>query len=110
MAAGTLVAFLDADDVWLPGKLLNQVSLFKNNPGLGMACEASNYWYKWNNPQKNDVVIPAGTEQDKLFDPPKLLFQLYPLQTGGAPCPSSLMLTKKVINKVGNFEEVFINE
>ncbi len=30
-ASGDLVAFLDADDVWLPQKLENQVEIFQKN-------------------------------------------------------------------------------
>jgi glycosyltransferase involved in cell wall biosynthesis len=35
-AKGALVAFLDSDDIWLPGKLSRQVRLLKDNPGLGL--------------------------------------------------------------------------
>lgn len=35
-ARGEIVAFLDADDYWLPGKLLRVVEEFEKNPKLGM--------------------------------------------------------------------------
>src|SRR5262245_54352300 len=36
LARAPLVAFLDADDVWLPHKLERQVALFGADPGLGV--------------------------------------------------------------------------
>jgi len=40
-AHGEFLAFLDADDKWLPDKLNLQVEVFKNNPTIGMvACGA----------------------------------------------------------------------
>jgi len=33
-ATGALIGFLDADDVWLPGKLVAQIALFRARPAL----------------------------------------------------------------------------
>ena len=35
-ARGTYVAFVDADDLWLPQKLARQMSLFESTPNLGL--------------------------------------------------------------------------
>ena len=35
IARGDLIAFLDADDVWLPSKITRQVQAFQSNPGAG---------------------------------------------------------------------------
>ena len=32
------VAFLDADDLWLPDKLANQISIFESNPDYSLVC------------------------------------------------------------------------
>lgn len=106
-AKGELVAFLDADDVWLPNKLANQVSIFQRHPQVGMVAEASDYWYSWNKPDADNVLIPVGAPQNKVYQPKELLYHLYPLGNGAAPCPSGLMLTKEAIHRVGGFEEHF---
>ena len=107
---GELIALLDADDVWLPGKLFNQVAIFANNPGIGMVAEASLYWASWNQQQAKDVTIAVGANPGKVYSPPALMFILYPLKTGAAPCPSALMLTKAAIIKAGGFEKSFIKK
>jgi glycosyltransferase involved in cell wall biosynthesis len=109
-AKGSLIAFLDADDVWLPNKLSNQVSIFDENPEISMIAEASNYWYSWDNPANKDVEIAVGAAPDKIYNPPQLMFELYPLGSGAAPCPSALILKKEAIERAGKFEESFIKE
>ena len=40
-AAGRYVAFLDADDWWLPAKLSRQVALLDGQPGVGFCSTAT---------------------------------------------------------------------
>jgi glycosyltransferase involved in cell wall biosynthesis len=55
-ASGEIVAFQDADDEWLPGKLARQMRLLRSDPRLTVvACAAS-------------FVSPAGKELGLLFD------------------------------------------
>ena len=106
-ASGKLIAFLDADDVWLPGKLSDQVRIFGQHPQMAMVAEASAYWYSWDDPKMKDITIPVGAPQDVLYAPQQLTGLLYPLGEGAAPCPSGLMLAKDAIERVGGFEESF---
>lgn len=38
MSSSPFIAFLDADDEWLPRKLERQISLLKEEPNIGMVC------------------------------------------------------------------------
>ena len=47
-AKGRYIAFLDADDVWLPWKLEHQVGLLNSHPEAGMVYGPAQWWYSWN--------------------------------------------------------------
>ncbi len=79
LCKGTLIALLDSDDCWLPGKLQQQFELFDHHPEAGMICEASKFWHSWNDPSLEDVVVNVGVEPNKLYDSPELMYSLYPL-------------------------------
>lgn len=99
------VAFLDADDVWLPNKLRYQLDIFRNNPGVTVTLESSLYWNSWCNLKKEDVLIPVGAAEGA-YKPPQLMLLLYPLGTGAAPCPSGIMVQRAVLRRCV-FEELF---
>lgn len=107
-ANGELVAFVDADDVWLPTKLEEQVRIFLNWPEIAMVVETSRYWYSWENPNHPDKDISVGAPPDQRYTPPALALQLYPLASGDAPCPSSIVMTKAALQRIGGFEESFV--
>ncbi len=107
LSKGSFIAFLDADDCWLQEKLLHQVELFKQHPTAQMVCQASRFWYSWNNPNKEDVVVNIGVEPDRLYHAPELIKSLYPLGKGAPPCPTGIIIKKEAFKRSGGFEESF---
>ncbi|HYG03224.1 MAG TPA: glycosyltransferase family 2 protein [Chryseosolibacter sp.] len=104
-AQGSVVAFIDADDVWLPQKLSYQLGIFRKFPNVAVILEASEYWRSWVNPDQHDIVIPVGAREGVYF-PPELMLTLYPLAKGAAPCPSGIMIKKSSLKR-SYFEESF---
>jgi len=109
-AKGDYIAFLDADDYFLPNKISEQVGYFLKYPDISMAAEASIYWYDWMEGGLSNRKIEVGGRNDKVIDPPQLMLDLYPLSTGNAPCPCSLMVKKELMAKIGGFEANFDKE
>lgn len=106
-AKGTFIAFLDADDWWLPEKLTKQVAVFEAHERVSMICEASMYWSSWSDKNLDDVLIKIGAPGNVVYAPGELITHLYPLSKGAAPCPSGIVVRKDSILKLGGFEESF---
>jgi glycosyltransferase involved in cell wall biosynthesis len=104
---GELVALLDADDFWFPDKLRQQVAILQENTSAGMVFGRSEYWNSWNPDGHEDDTIPKLVPGGRLYEPPELWKQCYPIGGFGAPCPSDLLIRRSVIEQVGGFEECF---
>lgn len=110
-SSGSLIAFLDADDVWLSHKLSEQISVYRDFPGVGMVYGRPRYWYSWSGrwfdrlrDHRPRLPVPENT----LTEPPTLLFASYPLGRGAAPCPSDVIIRRAAVLNVGGFEECFV--
>jgi glycosyltransferase involved in cell wall biosynthesis len=109
-AKGDYIAFLDADDVWLPRKLEEQVAILGSHPEVGMVYGAKQYWYSWTGDPRDarrDFVASLGIQTDSLFEPPALLSLLYPLGIASLPHTSSLLLRREVVERLGGYEDRF---
>jgi glycosyltransferase involved in cell wall biosynthesis len=106
---GDYIAFLDADDVWLPNKLKEQLAILHAQPEAGMVYGATEYWHSWTgNPEDagRDYVPDLGIQADTLVKPPTLLTR-YLESKALTPCPSDILLRRHILERVGGFEENF---
>lgn len=107
-ARGELVAFLDADDVWLPQRLERSVRLLRENPSAGMVYGESEYWRSWEGRQAQHVdrVQPHGFRADRVVPAPELLLR-HLTHAAFLPCPSALTVRRAAALACGGFVDAF---
>lgn len=101
------VAFIDADDLWRPEKLAEQLAILQAELDASLVCGAVNYWSSWNGGA--DVIRPTGLNQGLVLAP-QMALDTYPLGEGHAPTPSDIMVRRTVVEAVGGFEESFVGK
>jgi len=106
-ATAPYIAFLDADDIWLPDKLAEQVEVLETMPDVAMVAGAKQYWYSWDpGSTKTDRIVLTGEIADRRLDPPEAALTLYPLGTATG-AGTDFLVRRSVFESVGGFEEHF---
>jgi glycosyltransferase involved in cell wall biosynthesis len=108
-AQGDFIALLDADDVWLPRKLEQQIAILKGRPGVAMVYGPTQWWYSWTGKaedQQRDFVHALGVEPNTWIQPPTLLVRFLS-DEGISPCTCSMLVRREVLERIGGFEENF---
>jgi glycosyltransferase involved in cell wall biosynthesis len=109
-ATGQYLAFLDADDVYLPRKLEEQVRILDAERGAQVLYAATEYWHGWSgladDRARDWIWRPHGVGIDQVIAPPHTLVTF--LRHGGTvPCMGSVLVRREAVGAVGGWEESF---
>ena len=108
-AQGEYITFLDADDVWFPHTLEQQVAMMESHPEAAMTYGYMQLWYSWTDKpedKKQDHLFDLGVPQNTLIQPPTLLINTLNSYYQ-EPGMGNAIIRAETFKKLGRFEERF---
>lgn len=105
---GEYIAFLDADDVWLPQKTEQQLAIFREHPELGLVYGRTQIWHSWAGGQgtTKDFFYGLGVPPNTIHKHPSLLGNLIDNRFQ-SPTTCNAMISRKAFEQAGGFEDRF---
>jgi glycosyltransferase involved in cell wall biosynthesis len=107
-ATGEYVGFLDADDIWLPEKLDEQISIMEREAAAAMVYGRTLIWRSWNAAHDlgGDFFYDLGVPPSYLYPPP-VLFETLLSNQAQSPTTCNALIRRCVLEEIGGFEESF---
>lgn len=112
---GKYLAFLDADDVWLPERLETHLRVLEANPDVAMVMGPTVLWSSWdraNVPYRRpwlaaDIPTDLGLPVGQALDAPIVAIGFLESHGGNVPGICSLLVRRDAVLSVGGFDPDF---
>lgn len=105
-AKGELIAYLDADDIWVPDKLIYETDILKKHANIGMVMSPVKYFFDPAREDKQPYEQDLSSLDERIYNPSEI-FPRFLQSFAITPCPSATLIRRQVIEQIGGWENVF---
>ena len=110
-ASGDYVAFLDADDVYLPRRLERHAEIIARHPGVACVQSCMLRWYAWEDAgdagRPDEPERPPAGDREVVVDPPGLLLLLLETRGGTPSGTCNLSVRRSAFLEAGGSDDSF---
>jgi glycosyltransferase involved in cell wall biosynthesis len=107
-AKGDFIAFLDADDVWLPGKIAMQVKYLQDHPDVGVVFGGFSRWYAEADGSFATPPTPINLNTSLKLVSEHTGWIYKDILLDSVICIITAMVRRSVIDTVGAFDESLV--
>ncbi len=114
-ARGDIIAFLDADDVWLPRRLEAHVGILAREPDVAQVMGPTVWWRSWQGKAASrwqpwltpDTILESGLPVHQAIPPPEVALSYLVRRGATLPGICSVTIRREAALAVGGFNEDF---
>ena len=105
------IAFLDADDIYLPQKLERQLAALREHPEAGVVFGPTVHWWSWTGEAADaarDSARRTGAPPETLVPAPELV-RAYLERRADTPATCGVLIRRTAVESVGGFDSRFLD-